>query len=188
MKKTPIKIVVIGAVLALFAMAFVTGRVIGIRSTSDLQSKRELELQDKLFELDQAFLKDVVTRPNTMTSGRYTLEIKLAGQMKKISVVELEFAKGKLVKLSKLPIENIENIVQTGNVVSWTQYDMDKGPIARFVGLIDGNVMWGRVYVGPGSGWRDDERPAHGVWRLYPATQGPLQQTRESGEHEDRVR
>jgi hypothetical protein len=48
------------------------------------------------------------------------------------------------------------------------QYDMDEGPSARFVGLIDGDGMWGRVYVEPGQGWREGDPPVYGVWRLHP--------------------
>jgi hypothetical protein len=153
------------AVLALLAIAFWVGRAGGVERTSMLQTKRDLELHKQLVELDQSFLTNVVTRPNTLTSGLYTLEIRFAGKTEEVSALELEFSNGQLVQNPKLPIQHI---VQTGSVVSWERYNMDEDPSSTFVGVIDGNVMWGRVYLEPGQGWREGQPPAYGVWRLHP--------------------
>ncbi|HXI85790.1 MAG TPA: hypothetical protein VNL17_17055 [Verrucomicrobiae bacterium] len=159
------KIVAVCAVLALIAIIFWVGSYYGADSRSKLQTKRDLDLHKKLVELDRSFLTNVVTRPNTMTSGSYVLEIQFTGKPEKTAALELEFSNGQLIKMSKLPIQDL---VQTGSVVSWMQYDEDEGPSARFIGLIDGNGMWGRVYVEPGQGWREGDPPAYGVWKLHP--------------------
>lgn len=152
-------------ILALLVIAFWGGQATGAESASKLQAKRDLTLHKQLVELDRSFLTNVVTRSNTLTSGVYTLETRFAGKAEKVSAVELKFSNGQLVQPSNLPIQHV---VQTGSVVSWEQYDGDEGPNSSFVGLIDGSVMWGRVYVAPGQGWREGEPPAYGVWRLHP--------------------
>jgi hypothetical protein len=159
------KIISLCAVLAGLSVAFWIGRGVGADIASKAQTKRDVQLHKELIELDRAFFTNVVTRPSTMTSGRYNLEVRFAGKPEKISEIELEFSNGRLVKASKLPIQHI---VQTGNVVSWEQYDSDEGPIAIFVGTIDGNEMWGRVYVEPGQGWHQGQPPVYGVWRSLP--------------------
>ena len=159
------KIIGVCAALALLTIAFWIGRASGINSASELQTKHDLELHKELVGLDQSFLTNVVTRPNTMTSGLYTLELQFAGKTKQVSELRLEFSDGKLVKPSQLPIQDI---VQVGSVISWEQYDADEGSSTKFIGLIDGNVMWGRVYQEPGRGWKQGEPPAYGVWFLHP--------------------
>lgn len=159
------RIISLCVMLALLAIAFWFGRAVGVDTTSKAQAKRAIQLHKELIELDRAFLTNVATRPGTMTSGRYKLEVRLAGQPERVSEIELEFSNGKLVKASQLPIQHI---VQTGNVVSWEQYDASEGPSAIFVGTIDGDGMWGRVYVEPGQGWHQGDPPVYGVWRTLP--------------------
>jgi hypothetical protein len=159
------KIITIVAVLALLVIAYLAGQSNGSHTAVEQQTERDLDLHKELVELDQSFLTNISTRPNTMSSGAYTLETRFAGSTTKESSLELEFSNGQLLKVTGLPIQDI---VQTGNVVSWEQFDYDEGPSARYVGLIDGDVIWGRVYVKPGQGWREGEPPSYGVWRLYP--------------------
>jgi hypothetical protein len=160
------KILVLCAFLALLVIAFWVGWYSGVYSRSKLQTKQDLELHKELVELDQSFFTNAVTRPSVMNSGAYTLEIQFAGKPEKVSsTLELEFSNGRLVGA---PNQRIQDIVQTRNVVSWEQYDSDEGPSTTFVGVIDGDGMWGRVYVSPGQGWRQGEPPVYGVWRLRP--------------------
>lgn len=159
------KIIPISAVLVLLVVTYMVGQRNGIKAESEQQSKRDLQLHHQLVELDESFLTSVVTRPNVISSGTYTLETRFAGQSVKTSTVKLTFSDGQLMKLENLPTQGIQ---QTGNVVSWEQFDPDEGPSARFVGIIDGYVMWGRIYMKPGQGWREGTPPAYGVWRLYP--------------------
>ena len=163
------KIIVVVSVLILLVTAFLTGRRSGMHVAIEQQTKqqlqRDLQLHRELVELDRLFLPNIPVSPNTMTSGSYTLETWIAGKPEENSVLKMEFADGKLVKLPpRVPIQDIQ---QTENVISWERYDMHEGPSAIFIGLIDGNEMWGRVYVEPGQGWREGEPPAYGVWRLY---------------------
>ena len=154
-------------ILALIGIvvAFWVGRAVGTGTASKAQTERDMQLHKELIELDRTFLTNVVTRPSTMTSGRYNLGVRFAGQAERLSEIELEVTNGNLVKISPLPIQHI---VQAGNAVSWEQYDMSEGPSAIFVGTIDGNAMWGRIYVEPGQGWHQGEPPAYGVWRATP--------------------
>src|SRR5258706_15135851 len=97
------KLAIFCAVLALLAIAFWIGRTNGVSTSSNLQTKRDLELHKTLVELDRSFLTNVVTRPNMMTSGIYALEIRFAGKPETISELELEFSNRQLTKVSKLP-------------------------------------------------------------------------------------
>ena len=79
--------------------------------------------------------------------------------------VVLAFTDGRLtLPQSAKPHRNgmAETLVQNDNVVSWhcegTMYEAD----AECVGIMDGNLIWGRIY-----GWNPGEE-AIGVWRMYP--------------------
>jgi hypothetical protein len=161
------RVIVVCTVLAFLVIAFWVGRAVGLQTAIKLRTKQELEQHDQLVALDRSWLTNVVTRPSTMTSGVYTLEIRLAGRPVQASTVEFDFSKREFIKGSKLVIWNV---VQTGNAVSWEQHETedDEEPNATLVGLVDGNGIWGRVYVAPGEGWHEGEPPAYGVWRLYP--------------------
>ncbi len=156
-------IIIIGAALLLPVIGYWVGQSHGSNKEVKHRTKRDLELHGQLVELDQWFLAGVATRPSIMTSGKYTLATRWAGRKTEVSMVDLEISDGRVSKMTGLPIQDI---VQTGKVVSWEQVDMDEGPSARFIGLMDGDGMWGRVYVKPGQGWHEGEPPAYGVWRF----------------------
>lgn len=164
------RIAVVCAVLGLLAVAFWCGRSTGFHTATTQatrqQAKRDLALHDRLVELDRSLFAQVAASPNKMTSGRYTLETSLAGTTTAASV-DLDLVDGQLRRITSLHVQDIQ---QTGTVVSWEQFpgaDADEGPSARYVGVIDGDEMWGRVYVKPGEGWHEGTPPAYGVWRLY---------------------
>ncbi len=159
------KIIAVGVVLALLVIAFLAGHFNGLRSADEQQIKQDLSRHKELVDLDQSFLASIAARPSALTSGTYALETRFPGKAAEVSALELEYSGGKLLKLTGLPIQDI---VQTGQVVSWERFDYDEGPAATYVGLIDGDTMWGRVYVKPGQGWQEGEPPAYGVWRLSP--------------------
>jgi hypothetical protein len=151
--------------LAILLIAYYIGRHGGHHSAIVQRMKLDFEQHKALVLLDQSFLSTIATHPNTMTSGVYMLETRFAGKTSEETAVEVQIDNGQLVKLAKQPIQEI---AQKGSVVSWERYDMDEGPAARFIGLIDGNMMWGRIYLMPGSGWREGQPSAYGVWRLHP--------------------
>jgi len=162
-----IKKIVAGCVILILAViTYWVGRFVGAESASKSRTKRDVTVHTELVKLDEMFLTNVVTRPSTLATGFYRLETKLAGKPTITSRMDLEFSNGRLTKISG----NVQNIVQTGSVVSWEQHDRNKGPSARFVGVIDGEMMWGRVYVAPGQGWREGDPPEYGIWTLRTAS------------------
>jgi hypothetical protein len=156
-------VTIVGSVLLLPVIGYWVGQSYGSNREMKQRTKRDLVLHGKLVELDQWFLAGVAAQPSTMTSGKYTLEKRWAGRAMETSVAELEISDGCVRKMTGL---RAQDIMQTGKVVSWKQVDADEGPSARFVGLMDGDGMWGRVYMEPGQGWHEGEPPAYGVWRL----------------------
>ena len=159
------KIIIAGAVLVLVVIAFLVGRYMGSQSAVQQQTQRDLRLHEGLVELDQSFLANIATRPSSITSGTYTLETRFPGKAPQISSLQVECSNGQLLKLTGPAIH--KDTVRQGSVVSWQAYE-DEGPFARYVGIIDGDIMWGHVYVEPGQGLREGEPPAYGVWRLSP--------------------
>jgi hypothetical protein len=130
--------------------------------------KHDVMVHTELLKLDEPLFTNVVTKPSTLTSGRYTLEMQIAGKPATNCVLDLEFSNGRLTKISGF----VQKVVQTGSIVSWEQYDMSESPTVKFVGVIDGDRMWGRVYVEPGQGWREGEPPEYGVWTARRVSDG----------------
>lgn len=168
------KIITIGAVLALLVVAYLVGQHNGqhkdSRDAAERQMKHDLELCRKLVELDRSFLANVLTRPNALTSGTYMLETTFPDRPPEALVLVLNFSNGQLLTEYQTVGQNLvtHGFTQQGTLVSGTVYDMDEGPGREYVGVIDGDMMWGRVYQLPGQGWREGEPPAYGVWRLCP--------------------
>ncbi|MBN2582266.1 MAG: hypothetical protein JXL80_04300 [Planctomycetes bacterium] len=164
------KIVVAGVAAVMLVVAFLAGWFVGSSAAEDAatrrQAQRDLELYKELVKLNQSFLAGVEARPSTLTPGTYVLETHLVGQADPSSVL-VDYANGQLVKQEGLPVTDF---TRQGSMVSWSKpyTDPDQGPQVSYVGLIDGDTMWGRVYVAPGQGWHEDEPPNYGVWRLVP--------------------
>jgi hypothetical protein len=177
------RIIVVCAILVLLPISYWVGRDVGQESSANLYAKREIELHKQLVEFDQSFMTNAVTQPGTMTSGLYSLETRFPGKAREVCEVTLEFTNGRLVKVSEP--KHTQNLIHTANVVSWEQHDIgkhDERPGARFVGVIDGDAMWGRVYVEPAQGWHAGEPPEYGVWSVrHASAQNPG--TAKSGEN-----
>jgi hypothetical protein len=162
------KILVAVTVLLLLAIAFWAGQSNGTSETTRLQLKSQLAIHKQMIDSDRSLFEKVITRPNSMTSGIYALEVTFPGRTKESSVLNLQLVNGQLIRV---PTElQMEDIQQTDKIVSWVRHDMHEGPSARFMGLIDGTEMWGKVYVEPGQGWREGEPPAYGAWIAYPSS------------------
>lgn len=54
-----------------------------------------------------------------------------------------------------------DTLVQNNNVVSWYNEGVMYEANAECVGLIDGNMIWGRIY-----GWNSGDESI-GVWKIY---------------------
>jgi hypothetical protein len=156
------KIAKLIGVLVLLGIVFWIWKFEGADAQSKQRTLHDLELHKNLLELDRSFLTNLPCASNALTSGNYTLDVCLAGQSEKLTNVLLGVSNGQITNSPLL------DLVQNGNEVYWVQYDYDQGPFQEFVGLIDGDAMWGRVYVAPGQGWRQGEPPNYGVWRMTP--------------------
>ena len=167
------KIITIGAVLALLIVAYRVGQHKRSWDPTERQMKRELEFHNKLFEIDRFFLTNVVTRPNTLTTGTYIMETTFPDRSAEIHTLKLVFSNGQLLKEYQHVGRNLvtNGFTQEGKVVSGAVHDMDEGPTWEYIGVVDGNTMWGRVYQPPGQGWRKGEPPAYGVWKLRPQSE-----------------
>lgn len=159
------KIIINVIFLFILVIVYVAGLSVGSRTAIRRRINRDLMLHKELVALDRSFLTNVATRPNTLISGNYILETQIAGKPAEVSSLRLEVSKGQLTKLSQMPIQDIR---QTGNVVSWERFDIDERPRTIYIGMIDGNRMWGKIYTEPGQGWHEGESPNYGMWRLYP--------------------
>lgn len=122
---------------------------------------------EQLAELDKSFLKSVTARPNRLTTGNYVLETHFPGLPPKIDNLYLEFSNGRLIPPDS-PRSHRNGMSDTfqvdGNVVSWHYEGILYMASAEFVGVIDGDMAWGRIY-----GWNPGNESI-GIWRLYPKT------------------
>lgn len=161
-------VVVIGAMIVIATLTYFVGHNRGERYCAQ-HLQQPPEYWEQLVQLDRDFLSTVVTRSNRLASGTYVFEIRFPGQSTQTYVVALVFANGRLLKAPNPRKDKFvtHSLVQNAHVVSWSQTDTDEGPNATYVGLIDGLMMWGKVYVPRGTGWHQNP-PAIGVWRLYP--------------------
>jgi hypothetical protein len=166
------KIIAGCVIVILLAVAYWVGRSVGWSAGTESAVRSRMEhdvmVHTELVQLEKSLLTNVLTRPITMPSGRYTLETKIAGKPATASALEFQFSNGRLTRISG----NVQQIVQTGNIVSWEQYDTGEDPSAIFVGVIDGDMMCGRVYVEPGQGWRQGKPLEYGVWTVRRAPAG----------------
>jgi hypothetical protein len=153
------------AILAALAAAYGLGQFKATIDRSTRQMHADLEHWRQLAELDRSFLKNVVTRPSTLTSGTYVMETTFPGQQPTSSVLHLVFANGQFA----LPKPTTpgragmsDTLVQDGHVVWWLHEGIMYEADAECVGLIDGGTIWGRIY-----GWNPGAESI-GVWRIYP--------------------
>lgn len=167
------KYVTIGSVLALLALTYCIGRYNGGRAQLERQLEEDTERCKELAELDRSFLRGVTARPIALTAGIYILETRFPGKPAELDTLEITVSDEGVTAQSLKMGEGLftDGFKQDGQVFSGQVYNTDEKPNRTYVGLIDGNMIWGRVYVPPGTGWHEGEPSAIGVWRLYPKEQ-----------------
>jgi len=151
--------------VGLASVSFVVGRWCGSVSTSEKLMQEEMSHWDQFAAMDRAVLQTFPTRSNTMTSGTYLMQVWFPKLNLGTQEVVFHCEHGQI----SVPAPNTfsrsggaQTLSVTGNVVSWTQEGALYGADAKYVGLVDGDGMWGRVY-----GWNPGVQSV-GLWRIYP--------------------
>jgi len=163
--------IIFGIVIAV--VAFVVGRWWEGTAARTKAMQEEMSRMDRLAEFDKNMLQNLAVRSNVLTSGTYVMQMWFLSSSQSNSRPQQpgtqEFA---------LHCENGQTIVRarsgftrdgssrtfiiTNNVVSWTQEGAGYEANAKYVGIVDGDEMWGRVY-----GWGPGDQSV-GFWRIYP--------------------
>jgi hypothetical protein len=137
-----------------------------LRSSEQAMSER-MHHWDQLADLDRTFLKTISAATNNLTSGNYLLEFWFPHHKPRVEELTLQIQDGKIIfPAPKSPGRAgiAETFSMAGNVVSW----LDEGALyeadAKFVGIITGTEIYGRVY-----GWNSGDESI-GWWRIYPKT------------------
>ena len=169
------KIVTIGIVLGLLITAYIVGQSNGSDSAIRQQMKRDFLLHKTLMALDKSVLTNMTVRASTLTSGTYVLETRFTDECSQVPL-DIVFTNGEWLIKTQTTVAGYlltsgQPFKQDGKLVLGSMFDIEKGPTREYVGLVDGNMAWGRVYQEPGHGWREGEPPAYGVWRLYPKSE-----------------
>jgi hypothetical protein len=159
------RLVLISLGVGLAAVAFVVGRWCGSVSTSEKLMQEEMSRWDQFALMDKTVLQTFPARSNTMTSGTYLMQVWFSKMNLGTQEVVFHCENGQI----SVPAPNTfsrsrgtQTLSVTGNVVSWTQEGSLYEANAKYVGLIDGDGMWGRVY-----GWNPGDQSV-GFWRIYP--------------------
>jgi hypothetical protein len=144
--------------------AYAVGHFIGSCDADASRRDRDLKHWQQLAELDRAFLTNVVTRPGALVTGRFVIETCFPGIPPRSHPLDLVFSNG----LCSLPMPAgphrngmADTFVQNGNVVSWHHEGILYEGSAECVGVIDGEMIWGRIY-----GWSPGDGSI-GLWRIY---------------------
>ena len=107
-------------------------------------------------------LQSLPLRSNTMTSGTYLVDVWFPASKLPTREIVLHCENGQI----NIPAFNRNGGPQTlpvnGRVVSWTQEGAGYEANAKYVGFVDGDEIWGRVY-----GWNPGNQSL-GFWRNYP--------------------
>ena len=146
-------------------VSFIIGRWWGSTSESGNQIQAELSRYDPLANLDMAVLQTLPTRSNTMTSGIFLKEVWFLKSQHWTNEVLLHCENGQISVPAPNTFSrngNAQSLSVTGNVVSWTQEGALYEANPKYVGIVDGDGMWGRVY-----GWNLGDQSV-GFWRIYP--------------------
>lgn len=163
--KTKLKVIFTISVIGALVVAYEVGYLRGFFVVSERQTNREHEHWASLANLDRSFLTNVAARPSALTTGTYVLETRFPGKPPMIDVLTLTFTNGQFALPKPVKVQRhgmAETLIQNGNVVSWHYEGILYMANAEYVGLIDGDTAWGRVY-----GWGSGDESI-GNWRLYP--------------------
>jgi hypothetical protein len=159
------RIILVASMLVLIAIAYGVGHFKASYDISVSQMNSDFEHWQSLAKLDRSFLTNIVTRPSTLTSGAYVMETTFPGKAPTNYVLDLVFSNGQFALPKPTNPKRAgmaDTLVQRGNVVSWAYEGVMYEADAECVGLIDGNVIWGRIY-----GWNSGDESI-GLWRIYP--------------------
>jgi hypothetical protein len=155
------RILLIAMGLSLLVAAYIAGY---LKATFD-DGNAAMHHWEQLAELDKSFLKNVVASPNKLASGSHVLEIHYPGLPPRFDYLDLTFTNGRLTQPDSAEPHRAgmgETFQVEGNVVSWHYEGIMYEANTEFIGIIDGNMAWGRVY-----GWNPGNESI-GNWRLYP--------------------
>ncbi len=156
------KLTLILSGVAIAGLSFLIGQWWGSASASERFMREEMRRWDKLATLDKSMLLGFSARSNNMGSGTYLMDVWFPGLQLPTREIALQCENGQLSVLAFNRSGGSQTLSIVGNVVTGTQEGALYGPDAKYVGLLDGEGMWGRVY-----GWNPGDQSV-GFWRVYP--------------------
>ncbi len=117
------------------------------------------------YELE--FLKGLeITTPNKLKSGEYIFEVWLPGQKPDVSTITIPFKDGQF-NYQKPETPGRTDMVTSAKIefpaVSWHYEGMLWDPGIEYVGIVSGDMMWGRVYY-----YKQGPKEELGFWKMYP--------------------
>ncbi len=169
MRKLILASIGVGAVV----VSFFIGRWWGSTSAEVELMEDEMRRYDKFADLDRSVLPSFQTRSNVITSGAYLMDVWFPGSHLAPREIILHCENGQITVPAPHTFNRSggsQTLVVTGIVVSWTQEGAGYEADPKYVGLIDGSEMWGRVY-----GWNPGDQSV-GLWRIYPKSNKTDQQ------------
>jgi hypothetical protein len=156
-------------------LSFVVGRWWGDANASERLMHEEMSRWDKFAALDTNVLQSFPARRNTLASGAYLMDRWFVGHQRETWELALRCENGQVTVLgtnsfnrSRAP----QSLSVNGNVISWSGEGILYEANEKYVGLIDGSEIRGRVY-----GWNPGDESI-GLWRIYPK---PLNSEQNSG-------
>ncbi len=156
----------------LIIFAYCIGEIKGSGEAREERTRFDLAHWKKLAALDRSFLTNIVTQTSALKSGTFIMEVTFPGRPTTNITLDLVFSDGKF-DMPKRAVNRAglsDTLVQKGSVVSWMNEGVLYEANAESVGLIDGDVIWGRIY-----GWNPGDESI-GVWRIYPKPIGKTSQ------------
>lgn len=118
----------------------------------------------RMAELDKSLLKKLSVRPSNLTSGDYILEQQFSDKPFAKHEFHLKFTSGQFERPPSTTGHRsgmTENLSVEGQIISWHEEGIMYDGGITYVGLIDGEIAWGRAYDGNG------DKNYVGFWRLY---------------------
>lgn len=147
---------------AIAALSFLAGRWWGSSGTSDKLMREEIIRWDQRAALDRSVLQSFPVRSNTMVSGTYLMDVWFPNSKLPTREVVLECEHGEISAAAFSRNRERQKLSVDGSVIYWSQEGAGYEADAKYVGLVDGGEMWGRVY-----GWNPGDQSV-GLWRVYP--------------------
>jgi hypothetical protein len=156
------KLIIILTGVAVVLVSFAIGKWWGSANTSEKLMQEEMSRWGKRAALDRSVLHSFPVRRNALTSGTYLMDVWFPSSKLPAREVVLNCANGQITVPAFNRNRGSQTLSVEGNVVSWTQEGGGYEADTEYVGLIDGNEMWGRIY-----GWNPGDQSL-GLWRIYP--------------------